>query len=154
MMRAFGRVGRVMSFGLESSSAVRGLAATTRLNLQQWPGRVQQLPALLPQVAGAWGRMLWTGRTCPPPPLLPPLALTPWRGLVVRRMGHARKLKTKQSAAKRFLVTGKGELKRGHAYKGHLTSGKSKTRLRRLNTKVLLTGTTAKKMKSLLISGK
>lgn len=72
----------------------------------------------------------------------------------VRKMGHLRKLKTKKGAAKRFIVTGKGKLKRGHAYKGHLTSGKSKTRLRRLNTKVLLTGVWAKKMKMLIMNGK
>lgn len=69
-------------------------------------------------------------------------------------MGHARGLKTKKSAAKRFIVTGKGNLKRGHAYKGHLTSHKSKTRLRKLNTKVLLTGVWAKKMKMLILNGK
>jgi len=73
---------------------------------------------------------------------------------VVRAMGHLRKLKTKKGAAKRFLVTGKGKLKRGHAGKGHLTSGKSKNRLRRLNTKVLLTGTWAKKMSKLILTGK
>ena len=75
-------------------------------------------------------------------------------GAARRGMGHARKLKTKKGAAKRFIVTGKGRLKRGHAGKGHLTSGKSKTRLRRLNSKVLLEGTWHKKMKSLLITGK
>lgn len=72
----------------------------------------------------------------------------------VREMGHLKKLKTKKGAAKRFILTGKGALKRGHAGKGHLTSGKSKIRKRRLNTKVLLTGTWAKKMKKLLINGK
>lgn len=51
-------------------------------------------------------------------------------------------------------MTGKGHLKRGHAYKGHLTSHKSKTRLRKLNTKVLLTGVWAKKMKMLILNGK
>ena len=69
----------------------------------------------------------------------------------VREMGCARKLKTKKGALKRFLVTGKGKLKRGHAGKGHLTSGKSKNRLRRLNTKVLLTGVWAKKMGKLIM---
>ena len=69
----------------------------------------------------------------------------------VREMGCARKLKTKKGALKRFLVTGKGKLKRGHAYKGHLTSGKSKNRLRRLNTKTLLTGVWAKKMGKLIM---
>ena len=72
----------------------------------------------------------------------------------VREMGHLKKLKTKKGAAKRFILTGKGALKRGHAGKGHLTAHKSKIRKRRLNTKVLLTGTWAKKMKKLLINGK
>ena len=71
-----------------------------------------------------------------------------------RQMGHLRALKTKKSAAKRFIVTGKGSLKRGHAGKGHLTSHKSKTRLRRLNSKVLLTGVWTKKMKMLILNGK
>ena len=62
-----------------------------------------------------------------------------------------RGLKTKKAAAKRFIKTGKGGLKRGKAYKGHLTSKKTSERKRRLNKKVNLVGTTLKKMKTLLL---
>ena len=62
-----------------------------------------------------------------------------------------RGLKTKKAAAKRFIKTGKGGLKRGKAYKGHLTSKKTSERKRRLNTKVNLVGTALKKMKTLLL---
>jgi ribosomal protein L35 len=44
-----------------------------------------------------------------------------------------RGLKTRKTAAKRFIKTGTGELKYGHAGKRHNTSKKSKTRQRRLN---------------------
>ena len=44
-----------------------------------------------------------------------------------------RGLKTRKSAAKRFIKTGTGELKYGRAGKRHNTSKKSKTRQRRLN---------------------
>ena len=44
-----------------------------------------------------------------------------------------KKLKTRQAAAKRFILNGKGNLKRGHQGKRHNTSPKSMVRLRRLN---------------------
>ena len=44
-----------------------------------------------------------------------------------------RGLKTRKTAAKRFIKTGTGELKYGHAGKRHNTSKKSKVRQRRLN---------------------
>ena len=47
-----------------------------------------------------------------------------------------RGIKTKQAAAKRFIKTGQGKLKYGHAGKRHLTSKKSKIRKQRLNKKV------------------
>ena len=47
------------------------------------------------------------------------------------------KTKTKRAAAKRFKVTGSGQIKRGKAFKRHLLS--SKTRKRKRN----LRGTTA-----------
>ena len=50
----------------------------------------------------------------------------------------SRGLKTRKSAAKRFIKTGTGELKFGHAGKRHNTSKKSKTRQRRLNQLVRL----------------
>lgn len=42
------------------------------------------------------------------------------------------KMKTKGSAKKRFMVTGKGKLKRKHAYKSHLLTKKHKKRKRNL----------------------
>jgi large subunit ribosomal protein L35 len=51
----------------------------------------------------------------------------------------SRGVKTKQAAAKRFLKTGQGKLKFGHAGKRHLTSKKSKVRKQRLNKKVHVT---------------
>ena len=46
---------------------------------------------------------------------------------------HGKSLKTRQAVAKRFLVTGKGNLKRSQQGKRHNTSFKSMVRLRRLN---------------------
>jgi large subunit ribosomal protein L35 len=68
--------------------------------------------------------------------------------------GHARGLKTKKAVAKRFILTGKGKLKRGHAFRRHLTSHKSPARKRRLACKEVMTGTWAKKMKKLILFGK
>ena len=42
------------------------------------------------------------------------------------------KLKTNRSAAKRLKVTGTGKITRRKGWKGHLLSGKNKTRKRRL----------------------
>ena len=61
-----------------------------------------------------------------------------------------RGLKTKKAAAKRFIKTGKGGLKRGKAFKGHLTSKKSPERKRRLNNKTRLSGHMLKKMNTLI----
>jgi large subunit ribosomal protein L35 len=41
--------------------------------------------------------------------------------------------KTKKAAAKRFKLTGKGKIKRGHSGKRHLTSHMTRVRMRRLN---------------------
>jgi large subunit ribosomal protein L35 len=60
------------------------------------------------------------------------------------------KVKTKKAAAKRFLKTGKGDLKYGKAGKRHLNKHKSRTRVRRLGEKGILEGVWAKKMKILL----
>jgi large subunit ribosomal protein L35 len=42
------------------------------------------------------------------------------------------KMKTNRSAAKRFKVTGKGKLKREHAFKSHILTKKSQKRKRHL----------------------
>jgi ribosomal protein L35 len=66
---------------------------------------------------------------------------------VDRKLGHigvilpcfgivCRGTKTKKAAAKRFIKTGKGDLKYGHAGKRHNTSKKTKTVKRRLNRMV------------------
>jgi len=48
------------------------------------------------------------------------------------------KLKTHRGAAKRFKITGRGEIKRRKAYKSHLLTGKSSRRTRRLRTATLV----------------
>jgi len=68
--------------------------------------------------------------------------------------GHARGLKTRQAAAKRFIKTGKGKLKHGHAGRSHLNAHFSRTRMRRLNVKGILSGTNHKNMNRLLLTGK
>ena len=68
--------------------------------------------------------------------------------------GHKKALKTKKAAAKRLIVTGKGKIKRGHAFRRHLTGHKSPKRKRRLAATEVLTGTWAKKMKKLILTGK
>ena len=42
------------------------------------------------------------------------------------------KMKTNRSAAKRFKVTGKGKVKRGHAFKSHILTKKTTKRKRHL----------------------
>ncbi len=42
------------------------------------------------------------------------------------------KMKTSRSAAKRFKVTGKGKVKRGHAFKSHILTKKTTKRKRHL----------------------
>ena len=48
------------------------------------------------------------------------------------------KIKTHRGAAKRFKVTGTGKIKRSRAYKGHLLTGKSSKRTKRLRTPTLV----------------
>ena len=63
-----------------------------------------------------------------------------------------RGIKTRKSAAKRFIKTGKGELKYGHAGKRHNTSKKTKTRQRRLNQLVrLITSNISRQFSTALI---
>jgi len=68
--------------------------------------------------------------------------------------GHARGLKTRQAAAKRFIKTGKGKLKHAHAGRSHLNGHFTRTRMRRLNVKGILSGTNHKNMNRLLLTGK
>lgn len=60
------------------------------------------------------------------------------------------KLKTHRGAAKRFKRTGTGKLKRGHAFKRHLTGKKSQARIRRLRKSTLVSDADHKRMSRLL----
>ena len=60
------------------------------------------------------------------------------------------KLKTHRGAAKRFKRTGSGKLKRGHAYKRHLTGKKSQDRIRSLRKPTLVSGADHKRVERLL----
>mmetsp|Transcript_392 Transcript_392/g.401 ORF Transcript_392/g.401 Transcript_392/m.401 type:complete len:147 (-) Transcript_392:107-547(-) len=59
-------------------------------------------------------------------------------------------VKTKKSAAKRFIITGKGKLKYKRAGKSHLNAHKSRVRINRLNVMGILKGRLAKNMRKLL----
>ncbi len=50
------------------------------------------------------------------------------------------KQKTKRSAAKRFKVTGSGEILREKAFRSHILSTKSRKRKRKLRKETVLTG--------------
>ena len=60
------------------------------------------------------------------------------------------KLKTHRGAAKRFVVTGKGKIKRRSAYKSHLLTGKSAKRTRRLRKATFVSDTEYDNIKRLL----
>jgi len=60
------------------------------------------------------------------------------------------KLKTHRGAAKRFKVTGTGKIKRRCGYKGHLLTGKSAKRTRRLRTASLVSDSECVNIKRLL----
>ena len=60
------------------------------------------------------------------------------------------KLKTNRSAAKRFRVTKNGKIKRRRAGAGHLLSGKSRKRKRRLRKAVAAAPGDVKRIKRLL----
>jgi large subunit ribosomal protein L35 len=60
------------------------------------------------------------------------------------------KRKTKKAASKRFKVTSKGKVVRGHAYSSHLKRKKSKRRIRRQNEPGVVDKGFVKPIKSLL----
>lgn len=60
------------------------------------------------------------------------------------------KLKTHRGAAKRVKRTGTGKLKRGHAFKRHLTGKKSQDRIRRLRKPALISSADHKRISRLL----
>jgi len=60
------------------------------------------------------------------------------------------KLKTRKAALKRYKITGKGNLLRRHAYKGHLLMKKSNVQKRRLSQKICVTKSDSKSIKLML----
>lgn len=60
------------------------------------------------------------------------------------------KLKTRRAVAKRFKVTGKGKLKRSHAYAGHILTKKSSKRKRNLRKSGLVNANDTARMKKML----
>ncbi|HEX7456036.1 MAG TPA: 50S ribosomal protein L35 [Candidatus Nanoarchaeia archaeon] len=60
------------------------------------------------------------------------------------------KQKTRKSVAKRFKLTTKGKLLRGHAYSSHLKRKKSKSRIRRQKEPEKVKTSFEKKLKDLL----
>jgi large subunit ribosomal protein L35 len=68
--------------------------------------------------------------------------------------GNWKFFKTKQAAAKRFIVTGKGKLKRGRCGMRHNTGHRTSKVKRMLGCKTHLSGAQAKKMGRLLMTSK
>jgi large subunit ribosomal protein L35 len=60
------------------------------------------------------------------------------------------KMKTHKGAAKRFKRTGKGKLKRGHAFTSHLFKNKSQKQKRKLRKAALVDKSDEKKINKLL----
>ena len=60
------------------------------------------------------------------------------------------KLKTRRAVAKRFKVTGKGKLKRSHAYACHILTKKSSKRKRNLRQSGLVNSNDTARMKKML----
>jgi len=60
------------------------------------------------------------------------------------------KMKTLSSAKKRFKVTGTGKIKRGHAFKSHILTKKSKKRKRRLTKSALVDKSEVRRVKKML----
>lgn len=60
------------------------------------------------------------------------------------------KQKTRKSITKRFRITGTGKVMRRHSFARHLSSKKSKSRLRRLGKQVVTNPIYARKIKKAL----
>ena len=60
------------------------------------------------------------------------------------------KMKTHRGAAKRFRATGKGKLRRSHAYAGHILTKKTRKRKRRLRKGALISAADRRKTRALL----
>jgi len=64
------------------------------------------------------------------------------------------KLKTHKGASKRFRMTARGKIKRGHSHARHLLTKKSSKRKRLLDRDVYLDPTEAKRIKRMLPYGR
>ena len=60
------------------------------------------------------------------------------------------KLKTHKGASKRFKKTGTGKFKRGHAFKGHILTSKSRKRKRGLKGTTLVSKADQAKLRKML----
>ena len=60
------------------------------------------------------------------------------------------KMKTRKAAAKRFMFTSTGKIKRGRAFKRHLLEGKKSSQKRRLSKLVLVSKSDVARIKSML----
>lgn len=60
------------------------------------------------------------------------------------------KMKTRKGVAKRFKLTGTGNVKRQHGYARHILTKKSANRKRKLKKSVIVSDFNAKKIKSML----
>ena len=64
------------------------------------------------------------------------------------------KLKTHKGAAKRFRISAKGKIKRGHAFARHILSKKTTKRKRHLDIDVLVAKADVKEVKRMLPYGR
>ena len=63
------------------------------------------------------------------------------------------KLKSHRGAAKRFKVTSKGKVKRGHSLANHIMTKKTQKRKRKLRHSGLVSSSMEKQIKKMLLSG-
>jgi large subunit ribosomal protein L35 len=63
------------------------------------------------------------------------------------------KMKTNKAVAKRFKVTGRGKVKRGHAFMSHILTKKTAKRKRKLRKSTTCAPGDAKRMKRMLRGG-
>jgi len=63
------------------------------------------------------------------------------------------KLKSHRGAAKRFKVTSKGKVKRGHSLANHIMTKKTQKRKRKLRHSALVSSSMEKRIKKMLLAG-
>jgi large subunit ribosomal protein L35 len=62
------------------------------------------------------------------------------------------KMKSKRGAAKRFIVTGSGKVKRFHAFASHILTSKTRKRKRNLRKSTLVSKANEKRVKELILA--